>query len=170
MKDSSRPLDSGRAVLLLDQWYPHLPPNWILLDPDQPGGRAYTEIIADDYSRCGFRFVPLVRKANEFTCALDVLFLRRGHPSDLIVSGDLDNRLKTLIDSLKIPGECSELGSAVPDADENPFFWLLEDDSLITGMRVTTDRLLTPIQDDEGKWDVEIIVHATVVNPGCGFR
>jgi hypothetical protein len=140
------------------------PPDWMMLHPSQPGGRAFIEIIADEYQRCGFRFVPLARKKNGFTCALDILFLRRGHPGDLIVSGDLDNRLKTLIDSLKIPRECSEVKST-PEAGEDPFFCLMEDDSLITKLHVTTDRLLTPVENDESKFEVEIILHVTILNP-----
>jgi hypothetical protein len=137
---------------------------WV--DDSDPAGRPMTEIIADEYDRCGFRFVPLVRKKNGFTCALDILFLRRGHPGELIVSADLDNRIKTLFDSLKIPGQCSEV-KATPEPGENPFFCLLEDDSLITSVKITTDRLLTPKGEDEGRWDVELVVHVTVIDPNA---
>jgi hypothetical protein len=37
----------------------------------------------------------------------------------------------------------SELGGASATPDEDPFFCLLEDDSLITEVNITTDRLLT---------------------------
>ena len=30
--------------------------------------------VADNYNRCGFRFVPLVRAENGLTCAMDILF------------------------------------------------------------------------------------------------
>jgi hypothetical protein len=142
------------------------PPEFVSLEHGDPKGRPYTEYIADDYARCGFRFIPLIRKKNGFTCGLDILFLRRGHPGEVVVSGDLDNRLKTLIDGLKMPGECSEIGS-LPTEGEAPFFCLLEDDSLITSMKVTTDRLLTPIETDEGKWDVELVIHVTVIDPAA---
>src|SRR5665213_757384 len=82
------------------------PPEFVMVNDDEPRGLPFTEYIANDYARCGFRFVPLVRKKNGFTYGLDILFLRRGHPGELIVSGDLDNRLKTLIDGLKVPREC----------------------------------------------------------------
>jgi hypothetical protein len=60
-------------------------------------------------------------------------------------SGDLDNRVKTLIDGLRPPRNSTELGNAVsPAAGETPFFCLLEDDDLVTKLSVNTDTLLTP--------------------------
>src|ERR1017187_712939 len=43
--------------------------------PLMPGARPWVAHVADNYSRCGFRFVPLVREQNGLTCALDILFL-----------------------------------------------------------------------------------------------
>ena len=52
----------------------------------------------------GNRFVPLVSKAGGFTCSLDILFLRRDDPEGPIESGgDIDNRLKVLLDGLRMP-------------------------------------------------------------------
>lgn len=75
----------------------------------------------------------------ETACALDVLFLRRDGPGSLIKSGgDIDNRLKVLFDALKLPRP-GEFDSTVPPApDEDPFFCLVEDDTLITEIKVTT--------------------------------
>lgn len=141
-------------------------PEYMLVSQDYAGARHYSDMIADNYSRCKFRFIPLVRRKNDFTCDLDILFMRRGSPGDLIVSGDIDNRVKTLIDGLRVPRECAEV-DGIPDQDEDPFFCLLEDDSLITSLKITTDRLLTPIADDEGKSAVELIVHVTVIDPSA---
>jgi len=113
------------------------------------GGQAYTELdmIANDYARCGFRFVPLINNKRGLACSLDILFLRRDAPGNLIKSGgDIDNRIKVLFDALRMPQECSELAGAAPGADENPFFCLLENDDLITSVNVTTDRLLLPVE------------------------
>ena len=49
---------------------------------------------------------------------------------------------KTLFDALRMPKNLGETGKVAPQADESPFFCLLEDDRLITEVRVTTDRLL----------------------------
>ncbi len=118
------------------------------------------ERIADNYARCGYRFLPLVTKAHALACALDILFLRRDRPGDLVRSGgDIDNRIKVLFDALRMPQECRELADyPVPDADENPFFCLLEDDSLITELKITTDRLLLPAAPDEHESEVVLVV------------
>jgi len=49
--------------------------------------KTRVEIIADRYSRCGYRFVPLVEHRLGLACSLDILFLRRDNPGDLVKSG-----------------------------------------------------------------------------------
>lgn len=132
--------------------------------------KTWLEHIADNHQRLGGRFVPLVSKAGGFTCSLDILFLRRDNPGGLISSGgDIDNRIKVLLDGLKMPSVMGDLGGLSLDTDENPFFCLLEDDSLITSVSVTTDRLLVPQETGDMTHDVYLIVRATVVNPGAIF-
>ena len=117
--------------------------------------RSIVDLKASDYERCGYRFLPLIRKEDGFTCSLDILFLRRDIPGNLVRSGgDIDNRLKVLIDALRMPENCSELRGCSPAPDENPFFCLLEDDDLVTGITVTTDRLLRPRHEAEHIHDV----------------
>jgi hypothetical protein len=88
-----------------------------------PDAKSWLDHIADDYQRCGGRFVPLISKAGGFTCALEILFLRRDNPGHLIASGgDIDNRLKLLFDGLRMPGALTELGGIALEPDENPFF------------------------------------------------
>jgi hypothetical protein len=51
--------------------------------------------------------------------------------------------MKTLLDALRMPHNLAELPTGdMPKADEAPLFVLLEDDSLISHLSVTTDRLL----------------------------
>src|SRR5947207_8979098 len=77
-----------------------------------------------------FKFVPLVTNYLFLTCRLDITILRRHRPGR---NADLDNRLLTLFDSLRKPHAQSELPpNAIPEAHEEPFCCLLEDDSLIT--------------------------------------
>lgn len=109
------------------------------------GDKNHLDFIADNFSENGFRFVPLATRANCLLCKIDILMLRPGAPGSVIVNpGDLDNRLKTLFDALKRPQGKNELGGYLPEADENPFFCLLEDDGLITHAVVETDTLLNP--------------------------
>jgi hypothetical protein len=92
---------------------------------------SVVNILARQFDKCGFQFVPLVNKKFDLICSLDILFLRRSKPGELIEhGGDLDNRIKTLFDALKVPPNYDGI-SGSPDADEAPFFCLLEDDALI---------------------------------------
>ncbi len=120
------------------------------------------DIWADQFARCGYRFLPAIRQKS-LSCSLDILFLRRDHPGNLVASGgDIDNRIKTLFDSLRMPSNCGELAGIPPDADENPFHVLLEDDSQITKVSVATERLLTPPTTGEHIHDVHLIIGVTV--------
>jgi hypothetical protein len=111
------------------------------------------------YAKFGYNFLPLISEYFGLTCSLDILFLRRDAPGQLIQSGgDIDNRIKVLLDGLRMPKsveECKE----VPKEGENPFFCLLEDDSLITKISITTDRLLSPMEKEEQKSDVHLLIH-----------
>lgn len=74
---------------------------------------------------------------------LDILFLRPSAPGDLIRNGgDLDNRIKLLIDGLRVPSEQELPVGEVPQDDEDPFFVLLEDDALVVSFGVETETLL----------------------------
>src|SRR5271169_5530674 len=79
--------------------------------------------LADKFVRFGTRFVPLINQHYGLSCSLDVLLLRREQPGQVVMqSGDIDNRIKTLFDGLRMPGNVDEAG--VLDAAENPFFCL----------------------------------------------
>jgi hypothetical protein len=112
------------------------------------------------FQAAGFHFVPLISKAFELTCGLEILFLRREAPGAIVSGGDIDNRIKTLFDALRIP-TAGEINDS-PEAGENPFFCLLEDDSLITEVSVSTDRLLKPLQSEEKENDVVLVLNVTV--------
>ena len=104
-----------------------------------------SEWVANNYAEYGYRFVPLVREEISLLCSLEILFLRRDIPGSALSAGDLDNRLKTLIDTLRRPRNGRELrGHEIPGEGENPFFCLLEDDKLVTHLSVETDTLLDP--------------------------
>ena len=92
----------------------------------------------------GFTFAPLVCADMRAVVELDIQLLWPQAPGSIITSGgDIDNRLKTLFDALKLPSEPTALpAGAVPQASETPFFVLLEDDSLIARVNVDVDRLL----------------------------
>jgi len=96
-----------------------------------------------NWNRNGFNFLPLVAREFCLRCCLDILFLRVEDRNYVLQGGDIDGRIKILFDSLRMADSASELPpGAVPEADENPFFCLLENDDLISEVRVNTDRLL----------------------------
>lgn len=87
-------------------------------------------------------YQSLVTKALDLNCTLSVLFLRQEDPGALILDGgDLDNRIKTLCDALKVPD--ADIESRYPQA-QNETYCLLESDTLVAGFEVQTDRLLFP--------------------------
>lgn len=97
----------------------------------------------------GFLFAPLVCSKLHLIAELGITFLRPEPPGCIVTQGgDIDNRLKTLFDALRMPKEEQEIPKGdIPGENENPFFCLLEDDNLITKVAVTTDRLLKPCDD-----------------------
>ena len=109
----------------------------------------------------GNKFIPLVRKSLELICELDILFLRNDAPGSIVKSGgDLDNRIKTLFDGLRIP-TVDDLKFDKPDSA--PFYCLLEDDSLISSFAVRTDRLLTDPTRDANRVLLVIDVKLTAI-------
>ncbi len=145
--------------------------DFIVPGADQSQKATGLDYIARDFTKFGYRFVPLVSKFFGTACSLDILFLRRDDPGSLIRSGgDIDNRIKTLFDALRIP-ECDNQVDGPPQEGEDPFFCLLEDDTLITEVRVTTDRLLLPMETDEHIHDVHLVlrVKTKIVDINKGF-
>jgi hypothetical protein len=117
----------------------------------------------ETFDRCGCRFLPLITNDEGIGCGLDILFLRRDQPGSLIQSGgDIDNRIKVLLDALRMPSHQGEI-SGPADEQPNPFHCLLEDDRLITEFKVTTDRLLTPCADNENLNDVRLVIHVKTI-------
>ncbi len=144
---------------VLWQQHPHLKNLWNA----NHDGEIPVQKVANNFSRCGFRFVPLVRNDNGRACWLDILLLRREEPHRLFSgAGDLDNRVKTLIDALRMPQQCSEVANQGPSEDEDPFFCLLDDDRLIYEFSVASDRLLVPTEPDEPHRDVVAIIAVEV--------
>lgn len=121
-----------------------------------------------------FVFLPLVTAAQVMVCELDILFLRNEKRGRLFKypnnsSGDLDNRLKLVIDALTVPnmGKVEQLSaSALPTPDQAPFCCLLEDDALVTAIRIESQRLLRPLSDPA---EVEMIVRVTTKVEGITY-
>lgn len=143
---------SSTTAHFTEEHGPMVPPESPFLTP---------ETLASNFQLNGFRFVPLVNKSAETVASVDILYLRAGLPGGVLVGGDIDNRLKTLFDGLKMPTAMEQLGGYTPEPDEDPFYVLLEDDRLINHVSVETDTLLTPTPSAGGQWlknDARLII------------
>jgi hypothetical protein len=132
---------------------------------NRPRLKPLSEAIADQYRENNYRFAPLVCERFDLLCSLNILMLRRDFPlGSLIHAGDLDNRIKTLLDALRRPRNGNELrGNENPADGEDPFYCLLEDDDLVSGLTVQTDMLLAPLangSNDEG--DVKLVISVEI--------
>jgi hypothetical protein len=125
-----------------------------------PDPKHSVDQLAQRFSMFGYHFVPLVLHELELLCSIEILLLRAGDPGGVVNRvGDLDNRLKTLFDALTMPHDRNQLGPyTVPASGEDPFFCLLQDDSLITKATVESDRLLEPISDPPDENDARVII------------
>lgn len=125
------------------------------------GGPRYArtpEALAARHAMYGFNFVPLVTSELLLLCGLDILFLRPDPPGEVLTSGDIDNRLKTLFDALRIPVPNEDYSNRTPADDERPFYGLLEDDKLITKISVETDQLLERVNPRPDMNDARLVI------------
>ena len=115
----------------------------------------------------GVMFIPIVWEALFLVANLDILFLRPEEPGNVVTQGgDLDNRIKTLFDGLRVP-KPGELPSGT--SHSGPMWCLLEDDALVTEFSVRTDRLLGPSAPDEVLLVITVTVGASrhvIINTG----
>lgn len=144
---------------LREQW--RIDPGLDVIARSADNGVTKLDQIANGFAMGGFRFVPLVLRQYSLVCNLEIVFLRREEPGAVLQSGgDIDNRLKTLFDSLSRPVHLNQLPAAIaPQAGEDPFYCLLEDDSLVAGLEIKTERVLESLPNPT---DVRLMITATV--------
>jgi hypothetical protein len=118
--------------------------------------------LAAHHAHYGFNFVPLVTQQLDLLCNLEILMLRPDRPGTTPWAGDIDNRLKTLLDALTIPVAGEGYANEQPKDDEKPLFVLLEDDKLLTKVSVETDRLLQPVSNPPRMDDVRVVIKVSV--------
>jgi hypothetical protein len=125
-----------------------------------------SSMMMEKFPQDGFLWFPMATRRNGLVCKLEILMLREGQPGKALY--DIDNRLKTIFDALRKAGSPNELGAGTsrgqqtPDPDENPFYVLLEDDSLITHVAVTTDTLLEPVDGVPADDAVRLVLDVTI--------
>ncbi len=106
----------------------------------------------------GIRFAPLVSTNLDMVCELDILMLWKDEAGNIVNRGDIDNRLKTLFDALTCPVNKNQICDRAVYEKHQPYHVLLEDDKLITMVRVETNRLLDPSKASD---EVSLVIKVT---------
>ena len=97
--------------------------------------------LCEPINKHGAWFRPLVRETFALHCGLKILFLRKEPPGKVYQGGDLDRRIKTIIDALTMPQHVEQVVEKNQKSD--PIYCLLEDDFMVSGVSVESERLLT---------------------------
>jgi len=131
----------------------------LLAHPALPG---QTSVVVE---KGGLLFAPLVTQRLNLYAELSVLLFRQQPRGTLITDGgDIDNRLKTLLDGLRVPHGSMEGRTELPEEpDPLPFFCLLEDDSLVSKVTVESEQLLRPAKLDEVVAIISVHVKKTML-------
>lgn len=124
-------------------------------DEDLTCGRVYSGII----------FIPLVSRQMNASCRLAIKFMRNERPGEIVHGGDLDNRIKTLLDALRMPQHGSEVLKSVapewvtrPHGEEQEGICpcLLEDDSLVTELVLESATIMTRLPKNHVRLVIEV--------------
>ncbi len=110
----------------------------------------------------------MIVEALHLRCELDILMLVPQRSFAVFHSGDLDNRIKTLIDGLRLPTGQNEVSDIlVSNTAKDPYNVLLEDDRLITSVSAKSDVLLGATQQEieDGVCRAIIKVHFFPISP-----
>jgi hypothetical protein len=121
--------------------------------------------LGKEWAKAGFDLVPLVLPEFALQCSLDILLLRPEEERFVFTQGDIDGQVKTLLDALRIPDSPEETGGAIPEDDEHPLFCLLQNDRLISEIKVTSDQLLMlPHEKAVKANDCFVVIHVRLTH------
>lgn len=112
--------------------------NWSLEQPKTEDEKQMYCILQKE----NFQFAPLISSKLFLLAEIDITLLWPDLPGQIIGNGDIDNKLKTLLDALSCPPHSNQLKGLSPEESETPFYCLLEDDKLIQNLNVRTHTLL----------------------------
>ena len=100
-----------------------------------------------------------MRDSYALHCGLDILFLRKEQPGKVYQGGDLDGRIKTIVNSLTMPQHLEQVIEKTT-TKLDPVYCLLEDDSLVSGVHVESERLLT--DQNHSKNYVKLVIEVDI--------
>lgn len=158
--DIRRALHPQLARLWQSQPLAHAAPRLLDTSPR----RGSDSVIVE---RDGLLFAPLITQRLELHAEIEVLLMRQQAQGVLFSEGgDIDNRLKTLLDGLRLPrGPNEGRGDGTGGGDPEPFFCLMEDDALITRVSIETAQLLRPAPADHVLAIIGVHVRKTILTP-----
>ena len=105
----------------------------------------------------GQKFVSVANQSLRTAVELDVLLLSRQGPR---ASGDMDNRLKTLIDGLTCPANPQQMQGFQPPDGGGPMYCLAEDDVRVKRVGVDSRRWFNP---NATQGEALVVITAAVV-------
>jgi hypothetical protein len=115
--------------------------------------------LCESIEKHGAWFRPLVRDSYALHCGLKIRFLRQEPPGKVYQGGDLDGRIKTLVDALTMPQHIEQV--LEKDGTQlKPLHCLLEDDAMISGFEIESERLLGD-QGNSKEW-VKLMIEVDV--------
>lgn len=136
----------------------------IYLEPKYANERFYGGHLR---SRPNLNFYPLVTYRCGWECRLDIRFLIRQDRIDTVdpTIGDIEKRIPILLDALRIPQEDTHIVGDLNQLEQsfNPYYCLLEDDSLIASLSAETLPLLNTPRDPDIEPDMDEVVHVGVM-------
>lgn len=92
----------------------------------------------------GCHYLPVVSEAQGLLADVSITWLRYQPPGSVLQAGDIDNRLKTLLDCLQTPPVGQAVAVCENTPADNPFCTALDDDALISSLSVKTVQDLRP--------------------------
>jgi hypothetical protein len=120
--------------------------------------------LCEPMDRHGAWFRPLVRESFALHCGLSIRFLRKEPPGRIYQGGDIDGRMKTLLDALAMPQHKEQVLER--DTTEfDPIYCLIEDDSMISGLEIESERLLGNNQEEADYVKLFIEVDVRIKRP-----
>jgi hypothetical protein len=115
--------------------------------------------LCESVEKHGAWFRPLVRDSYALHCGLKIRFLRQEPPGKVYQGGDLDGRIKTLVDAMTMPQHVEQVLEK-DSTSLRPLHCLLEDDGMISGFEIESERLLGD-QSNSKEW-VKLMIEVDV--------
>ena len=125
----------------------------------------------------GYNYIPLLTHIQLAHCELDIRLYRRLEMGGVLYEGgDIDNRLKVFLDALQVPHDRSQVpDEGTPDDNRSnwpPIFCLVDNDSAVTKLSITSIKLLTDVPgemaDTENYLELDVDVKIVPVAPMIG--